>query len=104
MDRALLENFTLEELRKEARKYQLTTSLDRGALIDALMTHFEQNSPAEDFRVLGRTRREARQRIGSAQSDASMQEQASMIPTVDDPPPPQPIDQVTKALQLCLEQ
>jgi hypothetical protein len=87
MDHTQLENFTLEELRKEARKYQLTASADRNALIDAIMTHFEQNSPAEDFRILGRTRHDTRQRIGSGQSEASANEQASMIRTVDDPSP-----------------
>jgi len=50
MDRGTLEQMSVEELRKEARKCRLPSVSDRAELIDALMTHYERRRPARGGR------------------------------------------------------
>ncbi|EFN75027.1 hypothetical protein EAG_01354 [Camponotus floridanus] len=50
MQRAVLDGMSLEQLKEEAARYQLSVVNDRARLIDSLMTHFEKNSPAMNFR------------------------------------------------------
>jgi len=51
MDHAGLDRLTLEQLREEARRYQLQDSGDRRSLIDTIMVHFERHAPLADFGV-----------------------------------------------------
>lgn len=45
MDRGTLEQMSLDELKKEARKFRLPSVPDRADLIDALITHYESRRP-----------------------------------------------------------
>jgi len=49
MDRAALDRLTTEQLREEARRYQLQDSGDRRSLIEAIRLHFERHAPSADF-------------------------------------------------------
>lgn len=49
MERARLEELSLEDLQEEATRYRLTVSERRDHMIDILMTHFEWNAPSQDF-------------------------------------------------------
>jgi hypothetical protein len=104
MDRARLENFTLEELRREALTYQLPVNRDRNSLIDTIMSHFEQNDPVMDDQLPVRTRNRLRNLRGGVLSDRDAPE------TTNDPPSAASqtlflsIKHMAEFLRLCLEQ
>lgn len=80
MERARLESATLEELRQEAARYQLsvTATTDRDLLIETIVKNLENNSPMEEMlppAPRSRTHSE-RSRKGSVQSDAPGPSQA----------------------------
>lgn len=50
MNRSLLDNMSVEELREEADRYNLTSTGDRLQLIDRIMTHLERHGPMQDTR------------------------------------------------------
>lgn len=73
MERTRLEAATLEDLRREALRYQLPVSAndDRESLIEAILANLEQNSPLEEMLPppsRARTYSE-RSRRGNAQSE-----------------------------------
>jgi len=54
MDRASLDRLTTEQLREEARKFQLQDTGERRTLIDNIMSHFERHGPTPDFTLYPR--------------------------------------------------
>lgn len=69
MDRAALEEATVEQLRKEAKRYRLPSTGDRAELIDSIMSHFERHGPS-DLLQTGRREIESTQSAGAtAQSE-----------------------------------
>jgi len=47
MDRATLEELSVEQLKAEARKFDVTASEDRNTLVDGIMSHLERFQPVE---------------------------------------------------------
>lgn len=60
MERARLEELSLEELQEEATSFGLTLSDRRDIMIDVIMTHFERHGPQMDFLRREDTLREQR--------------------------------------------
>jgi len=102
MDRAHLDNYSLEELKREAHRYRLPIVNDRAALIDSIMNHFELNSPADDAQLGARTREQARPR--KAQSDHAVQEAVEFSSVGETAATSSALETIVKSLQLCIEQ
>jgi len=49
MERATLDRLSTEQLREEARRYQLQDSNDRRTLIDTILLHFERHAPTSNL-------------------------------------------------------
>jgi hypothetical protein len=106
MDRALLDNYSLEKLKREEyrHRYRLPIINDRDTLIDSIMSHFEHNSPAEDVQLGARTRGQARPRKESATSDQIAQERMELPSATETSANTSTLEIVVKSLQICIEQ
>jgi len=67
-----LDRLSTEQLREEARRYQLPDNADRRILIDAIMAHFERHAPgdlASHFRDTARSAPSASRTIHEMEAD-----------------------------------
>lgn len=49
MERARLEDMTIEELQAEANRYRIQVPLERNEIVDAIMSHLERNGPYREM-------------------------------------------------------